>query len=211
MASGVKTGKVYIYRVKAFNDDAETGYVETTVQTTLTGEIELTLTNNGTNKFDLAWNEVAGATRYIVYRKTNDGEWKKIVTLGKDARSYTSKAMLDGTYSYIVKAARYDSNERVYGPTTNEVSGVATSEAITLEVTTQDGMATLTWNKLENMAGYEVYRATSMDGKYNLLKRTTGTQVETKATKAYFFKVRAFNLVNDARVYTQFSTVIALQ
>ena len=119
--------------------------------------------------------------------------------------------MLDGTYSYIVKAARYDSNERVYGPTTNEVSGVATSEAITVEVTTQDGMATLTWNKLENMAGYEVYRAISMDGKYNLLKRTTGTQVETKATKAYFFKVRAFNLVNDARVYTQFSTVIALQ
>ena len=82
VASGVKTGKVYTYRVKAFNDDAQTEYVETTAQTTLTGEIELTLTNNGTNKFDLAWNEVAGATRYIVYRKTKTSEWKKNETLG---------------------------------------------------------------------------------------------------------------------------------
>ena len=61
------------------------------------------------------------------------------------------------------------------------------------------------------MSGYEVFRATSMDGKYSLLKRVKNNQVETTLNKAYFFKVRAVRYVNNEKVYTQFSNVVTTQ
>ena len=212
VASGVKTGKEYTYRVKADNSE----YSETVSATPmLSGEVELTLTNNGTNKFDLTWSGVEGATRYIIYRKANDGEWKKVLTLGKDARSYTSNAMVDGTYTYQVKAARYDSVDRVMTSGSNEVVGIAVSETIDLQLTyVDDTSVKLTWNKLDGMKYYEVYRANSVygeEGTYRLLKRTTSLEVtctNLSPDKAYYFKVRAYNIVNDQKVYTPFSEYV---
>ena len=212
-ATGLKTGKEYTYRVTAMKaDEVAEASDEVKVTPMLCGEVELTLTNNGTNKFDLAWNEVAGATRYIIYRKTETSEWKKILTLGKDARSYTSNAMVDGTYTYVVKAARYDSTERVMGPTSNEVVGVATFEDLTVYLTNVDDTSVrLSWDKMEGVKYYEVYRATVVDGvegTYRLLKRTTDIEVictGLTADKVYSFKVRAYNIVNGEKVYTDFS------
>lgn len=218
-AKGLKTGKEYLYSVRAMRVH-EDGFVElgdaahVSETPMLSGEVELTLTNNGVNKFDLTWTQVDGATRYIIYRQSGDGEWKKILTLGKDATSYTTKAMTVGTYTYQVKAARYDSTERVMTNGSNLVTGETFDDTITLTATKQDDSVTLTWNKLENMVGYEVYRATTIDGKYYLLKRTTGTQVVNtglKANKSYFYKVRAYYIVNDEKVYTSFSEVVEVQ
>ena len=208
---GLKTGKEYTYRVTAKNDEEDCEPSEAVkVTTMLSGEVELTLTNNGTNKFDLTWSGVEGATRYIIYRKANDGEWKKVLTLGKDARSYTTNAMLDGTYTYQVKAARYDSVDRVMTNGSNEVVGIAIADALVLTANKEsDTQVTLTWNKLASMKYYDVYRATSMDGKYTLLKRTAATTTTNtvKAGKTYYYKVRAYNLVNGVKVYTNYSDV----
>ena len=160
---------------------------------------------------------MAGATRYIIYRKANDGEWKKVLTLGKDARSYTSNAMLAGTYTYVVKAARYDSTERVMGPTSNEVAGVSTFDAINVTLSNVDQTTVqLSWNKIEGVKYYEVYRVQTESygevGSYRLLKRTTA--LETTCTslnpeKTYSFKVRGYNIVNGQKVYTEFSESVA--
>ena len=80
IANGVKTGKTYTYRVKAVTAEGESGYSdEVSATPMLSGEVELTLVANGTNKFDLSWSQVDGATRYIIYRKANEGEWQKLL------------------------------------------------------------------------------------------------------------------------------------
>ena len=214
---GVKTGKEYTYRVKAAMVDSEQEVVygeysdAAKGKTMLSGEVELTLTNNGTNKFDLNWTGVEGATRYIIYRKANNGEWKKVLTLGKDARSYTTKEMVDGTYAYQVKAARYDSVDRVMSAGSNIETGIAIAEELVLTATkASETTVTLAWNKLASMKYYDVYRATSMNGKYTLLKRTSDTtaQNSVKVGKTYYYKVRAYNLVDDEKVYTNYSAVV---
>ena len=60
------------------------------------------------------------------------------------------------------------------------------------------------------MKYYDVYRATSMDGKYTLLKRTAATSLTNtiKAGKTYYYKVRAYNLVDGVKVYTNYSEVL---
>lgn len=212
VANGVKTGKAYTYRVKAMKaDEVFEASEEASATPMLNGEVELTLTPNGSNQFDLTWTGVEGATRYIIYRKSDTSAWKKILTLGKDARSYTSKAMAEGTYTYQVKAARYDSVDRVMTNGSNEVVGVATSEVLTLNAEkASDTQVAITWNKLATMKYYDVYRATSVDGKYTLLKRTTATTTTNtvKAGKTYYYKVRAYNVVDGVKVYTNYSEVL---
>ena len=211
VAAGLKTGKAYTFRVNAVVNGTVYEYPETyqTITPSLSGEVELSIAMNGDDKFDLTWTQVDGATRYIIYRKEADGEWKKLLTLGKDANSYTTRTMEEGTYFYQVKAARYDSVDRVMTNGSNEVSATVSEQVKALNVNVEssaDGV-TLSWTKDKAMDYYEVYRATN-GGTYRLMKRTTSTTVTStglKAGKTYSYKVRGCYLVNGAKAYTDFS------
>ena len=206
IATGVKTGKTYIYRVKAMKEHQESITKEVSATTTLEGNVELTMTLNGTNKFDLSWNEIEGATRYIIYRKDGEHAWKKVLTLGKDARTYTSNAMKANTYQYQVKAARYDSIDRVMTNGSNVVEGTIGLETmipanVTMKV--EGTSVILSWDKVVGMTNYEIYRSKD-GGAYRQIKRTselTMTSTSLKLGSTYQYKIRAFRLVNGEKVY----------
>ena len=203
----VKTGKEYTYRVTAVNEHATSQAVEAKATTSLQGEVELTIAPNGTNQFDLSWTAVEGATRYIVYRKASDSEWKKILTLGKDARSYTSKALKANTYSYMVKAARYDSVDRVMTNGSNVVDGIVeanTMKPTNVKVEQVSDSIILSWDKVVGMTYYEIYRSKD-GGAYRNIKRTTSTTITSSSLivgSTYTYKIRAFALVNGEKVYS---------
>ena len=120
--------------------------------------------------------------------------------------------MNPGTYSYMIKAGRYDSIDRVMTNGSNVVEGVATNEIPTITIEKVEGdTITISWSKVEGMKGYDVYRATSVDGKYTQLKRTAATSITTtvKTGKTYFYKVRGFNTLNNERVYAAYSETIS--
>ena len=205
--AGVKTGKEYTYRVTAVNgEEVSEPSEEAKVTPMLSGEVELTIAPNGTTKFDLTWTAVDGATRYIVYRKASDGEWKKILTLGKDARTYTSKDMSPNTYQYMVKAARYDSVDRVMTNGSNVVEGIVGAQEMVptnAKVELVDGAVVLTWDKVAGMTHYEIYRSKD-GGAYRHVKTTnanTLTNTTLKAGSTYSYKIRAYAVVNGEKVY----------
>ena len=206
VASGVKTGKEYTYRVKAVKDEEISEAVEVKATTTLQGEVELTITPNGTTQFDLTWSQIEGATRYIIYRKDGENAWKKVLTLGKDATSYTSKAMKANTYQYQVKAARYDSVDRVMTNGSNVVEGIVGLETMTptnVKVEANGTTVTLSFDKATGMSYYEIYRSKD-GGAYRQIKRTTASTITSSGLKVgstYQFKIKAFALVNGEKVY----------
>ena len=62
------------------------------------------------------------------------------------------------------------------------------------------------------MKHYEVYRSAN-NGTYRLLKRTESTQAVNTSLKqgsTYNYKVRAYNLVDSVKVYTDFSQEISV-
>ena len=77
------------------------------------------------------------------------------------------------------------------------------------------GMATLTWEKQSGVSGYQVYRATSKNGKYSKVatisyKKTTYTAMNLSDSQTYYFKVRSYKLVNGVKKYGKYSeTIIA--
>ena len=113
---------------------------------------------------------------------------------------------------YLVKAARYDSVDRVMTNGSNEVVGIIGKVNPTLTITEENGTSlTLAWDKVPCMKYYDVYRATN-GGTYRLMKRTasnTVTSTGLKAGKTYSYKVRGCYLVNSEKVYTDFSNEVS--
>ena len=73
--------------------------------------------------------------------------------------------------------------------------------------------ANVKWKKISNAQGYVVYRATSKNGKYKAVstikKGSTVSYTNKKLTskKTYYYKVRAYRVVNGKKVYSGYSKV----
>ena len=80
-------------------------------------------------------------------------------------------------------------------------------------VTAGKKQAKLKWKKISNAQGYVVYRATSKNGKYKAVstikKGSTVSYTNKKLTskKTYYYKVRAYRVVNGKKVYSGYSKV----
>ena len=70
----------------------------------------------------------------------------------------------------------------------------------------------ITWKKVKNADGYQVYRATKKNGKYKLVKVVKGNKkvsyknTKLKKNKKYYYKVRAYRTVKGKKVYGAFSS-----
>ncbi|MEY8367023.1 fibronectin type III domain-containing protein [Anaerovoracaceae bacterium 41-7] len=69
----------------------------------------------------------------------------------------------------------------------------------------------VTWDKIEGLDGYKVYRATKKSGKYSLVKTTTSANttsyINTGRTtgKTYYYKVRGYKKIGKTTYYTKYS------
>lgn len=81
---------------------------------------------------------------------------------------------------------------------------VITSTSKVLKVKTK-----VTWRKVDNATGYDVYRATSKTGKYSKVasvKGTTYTSGKLKKNKYYYYKIKAYTLIDGQKYYSDYST-----
>ena len=214
--TGVMTGKEYAFYVVAKNEVGAADASDSVAQaTTLHGKVTLAIEQVSTAKFKLSWNAIDGATRYIIYRKRNDDKMKKVLTLGAKDLEYTTAEMPHGDYQFILKAGRYDSKDRVITGSSNTVKGSVDELAPTINLTAGSKSVKVSWKTMEGVTHYQIYRATSVDGKYTKLITTKETSYTAKSLisgKKYFFKVRGYKTYKSGddlkyTVYTPYSTI----
>lgn len=169
------------------------------------------------NRVVITWEQVANANAYRVYRKTGSGGWKRIATTGN--LSYVDKTAGNTTYYYTVKAlgnkwgslvaSDYDHiGAKVVTPFGGKTTWKSAKSAGYNSVK-------LTWGKVKGADGYRIYRASTEDGKYKMIKAVTGegtvTYTNTGLTsgKMYYYKVRAFKKSGNKYGYTSYSKVIS--
>ncbi len=190
-----KTGTYYLYTVRATNEAGAGGYNTSGIKTyfLLTPTVSATNANAGVT---VKWSKITGATGYIVYRKTGNGNWQKIATVkGAGTVSYTDKKASAGvTYRYTVKA--------YYGSYTSSfvTNGFAvrrlTTPKLAKVVSAKNGI-TFTWGKVSGAIGYIVYRKTGSGGwqKIATLKGASTVKYLDKSAKkgvTYKYTVRAY-------------------
>ena len=102
----VKSGSNYFYTIRAYNGKNMSSYVTNGIATKYLSVPKLTKVVSKSKGVSVTYGKVAGATDYVVYRKTGNGKWTKIETVTeKNKTTYLDKTAKKGvTYTYTVRA-----------------------------------------------------------------------------------------------------------
>ena len=157
----------------------------------------------------LTWNKVAGASGYQVYRATSAaGKYKKLCTTKK--RSYVNKSLSSGTKYYYKVRAYKKKHGKKYGSFTAPIEGMtilpgAGGFSSTLA---ENGTVTSSWYAVKGASGYQLQRAPAANGNYVTIGETAATRLTDRLTESgdYFYRIRAFAIVNGKKVYGDFSS-----
>lgn len=165
----------------------------------------------------LAWRKVPGASGYEVRRSTKkNGEYKAIARVKKGgATAYEDAKRATGvTYYYKVRAYRTVSGETGYGEYSSVKGKKATPAAPKVSVKKGRRSATIKWSGVKGASGYQAYRSTKKGGGYKKIadvKKKSYADKGLKRGKTYYYKVRAYRIVNKKRVYGSFSAAKAVR
>lgn len=147
-----KSGKTYKYTVKAVNGAGKSDSSKSITISYLAAP-KIKSAANTTSGVKLTWSKVTGAKKYYVYRKTTNGEWKKLATV--TSTSYTDKSAKSGTsYQYRVRAISGD-NKSAYGVS---ISKRFLSAPKLAKISASKSGVKTEWNKVKGAKGYYVYR-----------------------------------------------------
>ena len=188
-------GTTYYYKVKGVaavnGKNISSDYTDIVeIKCTTAAPIISIARSNG--KAKLSWDEVKGATRYWVYRRTDGRNYEFYA--GTSKTTYTDTKAASGTkYYYRVKAVTVVNEKSVaseYSNTKTLLTRIAKPE---LTVSHRDYRAVVYWGELRGATHYKVYRST--DGKsFQLVATVTGGYYDdfnTAVGKTYYYKVKA--------------------
>lgn len=106
-----KSGKYYIYTVKAFarasSDYDVSGYDKTGLKLYFLATPSLKSATSTKSGVKLQWNKISGASGYKIYRKTGNNPWGEAIATvkGNSTITYVDKTAKKGvTYTYTVRA-----------------------------------------------------------------------------------------------------------
>lgn len=140
------------------------------------------------------WKRVAGATSYIVMRRTPSGDYKKIAEV-KDVLSYKDKTAKKSSKYYYTVAAM---NGKYQGAYENGLGiNCLNAPEITSVKRNSQKQPVVKWNEVSGASGYYIYRKAGIDGNWENLGKTTSLSYTDKTSREkgveYYYTVRAYN------------------
>lgn len=203
--------------------------VATTTTTTTAAPADPTIPTNVTvtctayNKLKISWNKVEGAAGYYVYCATSkNGKYTvaKYVNSGNTTSFVHSSRAYEKVYYYKISSYKIVNRKKVFSPYSQIVSGkthVDPPSAVSnvrVKCTAYNKL-TISWDKVDNAAGYYVYCATSKNGKYslakNITKNSTTSFVHSSRVyeKTYYYKVRSYTKAGSKAIFADYSETVS--
>ncbi len=161
------------------------------------------------NGISLSWDQVYGATGYIIYR---DGKQIKKITSGSTVKFLDKDAKTSGKkYVYEIRIYITINGVQKLGEKSqkNTVCYLKTMTAPTVSAVA--GGIKITWSSNANCEGYQICYSTSSDFSGAKYKTVTGLNSTSKTildlgTVKYYIRIRCFIKVNGVKVYSPWSS-----
>ena len=168
------------------------------------------------NSITLSWNKINNVTGYKIYRYDKKSNSYKYLATAK-TNSYTDKSLkASSTYSYKVRAYKGSLNGSYSNTIDVKTSPNYAPKVTGLKLKTQKSDSlTISWNKINNVTGYKVYRYDVKTESYKLIKTisnaSTTSYTNSKLTSAtkYLYKVRSYKIVNNKTHNGDYSSSLA--
>ena len=168
------------------------------------------------NSITLSWNKINNVTGYKIYRYDKKSNSYKYLATAK-TNSYTDKSLkASSTYSYKVRAYKGSLNGSYSNTIDVKTSPNYAPKVTGLKLKTQKSDSlTISWDKIDNVTGYKVYRYDVKTESYKLIKTisdaSTTSYTNSKLTSAtkYLYKVRSYKIVNNKTHNGDYSSSLA--
>ena len=211
-ASKLKANTMYYFKVRAYKTVGKTkvyGPFSVVVNTKTSPEApKVTLALRDLESMNLVISNTKGATLYVVEKSLDNKTFELLEELPGSGTLTQSELVFGQAYFYRVKACNILNNCSAW----TVVGKRLTTKAPGFSLKTSSKKVTVTLTSVEGADGYEVYRATKKNGKYTLVKSLLSESSltfnnSTKKGTTYYYKVRAYKIVNDKKVYSPFSGI----
>ena len=160
----------------------------------------------------LQWNQLAGISGYeAAFRKSGEKYGAPIDVKGTSFK-HTGRSS-GSIYYYRVRGYVLVNGQKVYGSYSDTVKLVTNPSKTSVSAKAGSKKVTLKWKKTAGASGYQVYRATSRSGKYKKVYTAKKSSVvkyvntKLKSRKSYYYKVRAYKVVDGKTYYGSYSTI----
>ncbi|MCT8137560.1 pre-peptidase C-terminal domain-containing protein [Anaerobacillus sp. CMMVII] len=138
---------------------------------------------------------------------------KVYAVVGKETIGETTAK--NGKYSIIIPAQKAGTKIGVYTVDgAGNISSTKSTKVINSSiqtVSTNYNKIKITWARVPGADGYDIYRSTTSDGKYSrvgtVTKGTTTSFTNSGVTtgKKYFYRVRAYRIIDEKKVYSSYT------
>ncbi len=160
----------------------------------------------------LSWDKVEGATGYRIRykRSTNTGWYYKETTNLEFIRKMGKSGI---GYDYKIRPYAIYEGVKYYYPDYSDVIKIYTLKKVDLQLTRKSKTEIfLDWNNISGESGYKVYRATSENGPFTMVKTISSKYSSwldqgLSSGRQYYYKVRPYKSVNGNIVYGPYSVV----
>ena len=150
------------------------------------------------------WKRVAGATSYVIFRKTPSGDYKKIAEV-KDVLSYKDTSAKKSSKYYYTVAAMNGKYQGSY-ETGLGVNCLNAPEITSVKLNSKKQVV-VKWGEVSGATGYYVYRKATIDGNWENLGKTKKLTYTDKTSRKkgidYYYTVKAYNSKGNG-IYSSF-------
>lgn len=159
----------------------------------------------GEDYLGISWKKVSYADKYEIFLKKSE-DYEKVAET-TDTK-YTFKNLDAGKYyTYSVRAVKMHDSEELRSDYSEDLECITKHVAPKVTVSYNGiNYLTLSWNKIDNVSGYKVYKLNEESGEYELYANvgsstTTYKDKGIKRGESYKYKVRAYKVINDLAFY----------
>ncbi len=218
----LKEGTHYYYKVRSYikvdGKKYYSGWTEVSANTKISNTTFSLKGNYDDKSVTVKMKKDKSVTGYIVYMyKKKSGKYEK-VWRGTSTKFVKKDADYNKNYSFKIRTYKDTKAGRIYG---------TLSAKKTIKLLMPEKMAKpkaskktlnsvkISWSEEANADMYQLYRATSIDGKYKRVysSKQPGSFIDENLSEGsyYYYKVRAYRKVDDKKYYGEFSDVITVK
>lgn len=174
----------------------------------------LTAKRKGTTVI-FSWDQPENAEKYRIYVSADGKTYKSLKTVG-DETTASGKFTWGQTLRFKIRAASVqESTEKWSGYSKAVTVKMVPSKTAVKSISNKNrGKLTLSWKKVSEAKGYEIYRKIGKTGKYKKIKTVTKnstvkyTNTKLKKGTAYYYRIRSYTIGADGKkVYSRWSNV----
>lgn len=167
----------------------------------------------GYNDVNVSWSEVAGATGYHVYYKKSSAD--EYSYLGDYLETSANIENLSAGGKYYIRVIPYKTAEAgTYDGNYKTSSAIYMLKKIsTPKISKKGSKVKVKWTNINGETGYQISKSTKKSATkvVSTYKTTKGTYkyITAKKNKTYYYKVRAYKVVDGEKIYGPWSKVKA--